>query len=45
MKYLLILMAMFAFVASAADISGNWKGTADAGNGPIERTTRVQDRK
>lgn len=38
MKYLLILIAMFAVTASAADIAGNWKGTADAGNGPIERT-------
>jgi len=38
MKYLLALIAIFAMTASAADISGNWKGTADAGNGPIERT-------
>jgi hypothetical protein len=38
MKWLLVLMAVFAMTASAADISGNWKGTADSGNGPIERT-------
>jgi len=38
MKYLLVLIALFAITASAADIAGNWKGTADAGNGPIERT-------
>ena len=38
MRYLLALIAIFALTASAADISGNWKGTADAGNGPIERT-------
>ena len=33
MKWLLCLMAIFAFTASAADISGNWKGTADTPNG------------
>ena len=38
MKWLLILMAVFAITASAADISGNWKATADMGNGPMERT-------
>jgi hypothetical protein len=38
MKLLLMLMALFAFVASAADISGNWKGTAEGPNGAIERT-------
>ncbi len=38
MKWLLILMAAFAITASAADISGNWKATADMGNGPMERT-------
>jgi hypothetical protein len=31
-------MALFAFAASAADISGNWKGTAEGPNGAIERT-------
>jgi len=38
MKWLLCLMAVFAFTASAADISGNWKGTAETPNGMIERT-------
>ena len=38
MKALLVLMALFAMVASAADISGKWKGTAEGPNGPIERT-------
>ena len=38
MKLLLTLMALFAFTASAADISGNWKGTAEGPNGAIERT-------
>jgi hypothetical protein len=37
-RYLFALLAIFALTASAADISGSWKGTADAGNGPIERT-------
>ena len=38
MKWLLCLMAIFAFTASAADISGNWKGTAETPNGTVERT-------
>jgi len=38
MKLLLTLMAVFAFVASAADVSGNWKGTAEGPNGAIERS-------
>ena len=38
MKWLLPLMAIFAFTASAADISGNWKGTAETPNGTLERT-------
>ena len=38
MKWLVVLFAMFAFTASAADISGNWKGTADLGGQTIERT-------
>jgi hypothetical protein len=38
MKLLLTLMALFAFAASAADISGNWKGTAEGPNGAIERS-------
>jgi hypothetical protein len=31
-------MAIFAFTASAADIGGNWKGTAETPNGTVERT-------
>jgi hypothetical protein len=38
MKKLLTLAAIFAIAASAADISGNWKGTAEGPNGAIERT-------
>lgn len=38
MKSFLILTACFALTASAADISGNWKGTAETPNGTIERT-------
>src|SRR5713226_76416 len=38
MKWILCLMAILASVASAADITGTWKATADFGNGPIERT-------
>ena len=38
MKWLLCLIAIFAFTASAADISGNWKGTAETPNGTVERT-------
>lgn len=38
MKWLFCLMALFALTASAADISGNWKGTAETANGTVERT-------
>jgi hypothetical protein len=38
MRLLLALFALFALAASAADISGNWKATADTPNGPVERT-------
>jgi hypothetical protein len=38
MKWLLCLIAIFAFTASAADISGNWKGAAETPNGTVERT-------
>jgi hypothetical protein len=38
MKLLLLSMILFAFTLSAADISGNWKATADMGQGPMERT-------
>lgn len=37
-KFVLPLIALFALVAAAADISGNWKGTAEGPNGAIERT-------
>lgn len=37
-KTVLILVMLFASVLAAADISGNWKGTAEGPNGPIERT-------
>lgn len=38
MRSLLILMAAFSLTASAADISGTWKGTADTPVGKTERT-------
>jgi hypothetical protein len=38
MKHLLILFALFAIAASAADVSGNWKGTAEGPQGTLERT-------
>jgi len=38
MKWILCLMAVAVGVASAADISGNWKATADFGGNAIERT-------
>ena len=38
MKWLIVLAAACASVASAADISGNWKGTADNQGQTIERT-------
>jgi hypothetical protein len=38
MKRLLIVAALFAAVATAADISGTWKGTAENQGGTIERT-------
>ncbi len=38
MKLLLTLMAIFALAASAADVSGNWKATAEGPNGALERT-------
>jgi hypothetical protein len=37
-KLLLTLLAVFAFAAAGADISGNWKGSAETPNGTIERT-------
>jgi len=38
MKRLFLWMAVFALTASAADISGNWKATAEGPNGMMERT-------
>ncbi len=38
MKWLLVLFAAFAMTAAAADISGNWKATADFGGQTMERT-------
>src|ERR1035441_3882099 len=38
MKWLIILAACFAAVASAADISGNWNGTAENQGQSIQRT-------
>jgi autotransporter translocation and assembly factor TamB len=39
-KWTMLPLAILALavVASAADISGTWKGTAQSANGPIERT-------
>ena len=38
MKWILCWIAMVASAASAADITGNWKATADFGGNAIERT-------
>ena len=38
MKWLLILVALFAVTAMAADVTGTWKGSAETPNGIIERT-------
>ena len=38
MKNLVVMAALFAAVASAEDISGNWKGTAENQGATIERT-------
>ena len=37
-KRLLVLMAVLAFTASAADLTGNWKATLDMGGQSRERT-------
>lgn len=37
-KLLLSLLAVCAMVAWAADISGNWTGTAEGPNGTLQRT-------
>ncbi len=38
MKWFLILMALFAMSAAAADISGNWKGAMQGPQGDMEFT-------
>jgi P pilus assembly chaperone PapD len=38
MKRLLVLMTLFAATGLAADVSGNWKATAEGPNGTMERT-------
>ena len=38
MKWLLTVMAMFAFTALAADVNGTWKGKVETPNGTSERT-------
>ena len=38
MKLLLLLTILFALTASAADITGTWKGSAETPNGTFERT-------
>jgi hypothetical protein len=38
MKRLLVLIAIFAVTAAAADITGTWKATAQGPNGNMERT-------
>ncbi len=38
MKWLLILVTLFAVTAMAADVTGTWKGTAETPQGTIERT-------
>jgi hypothetical protein len=38
MRSLLVLFGLLALVASAADISGTWKATAEGPNGSMERT-------
>src|SRR2546423_56541 len=38
MKWMLALVAAFVMMAAAADISGNWKATAEGPNGAMERT-------
>jgi hypothetical protein len=38
MKRLLLLMAVLAAAALAADVTGTWKATAEGPNGSMERT-------
>lgn len=41
MKWLLVLIALFAFTASAADIAGTWKASAQGPDGNTFETTFV----
>ena len=36
MKWLLVLIALFAFTASAADVAGTWKASMETPNGNFE---------
>src|SRR5215510_12862103 len=38
MKWLIALFALFAFCASAADVAGTWKASAETQNGTFETT-------
>jgi hypothetical protein len=38
MRLVVLLLTLASLVASAADISGTWKGTAETQNGTFERT-------
>jgi hypothetical protein len=38
MKWMLLFVILFALPLSAAEIAGNWKGTAEGPNGSMERT-------
>jgi len=38
MKWLPVAFVLFAFTALAADITGNWKATAEGPQGAMERT-------
>jgi hypothetical protein len=38
MKYVCILFALFALTASAADVTGTWKGSMETPNGAMENT-------
>lgn len=38
MKWLIVFIALFAFTASAADITGTWKASTESPNGTFETT-------
>jgi hypothetical protein len=38
MRWLLFVLLMFTLTASAADVTGTWKATAEGPNGTMERT-------